>query len=121
MNLRNYILFFSVFANLFVVLGCQKAESQQGNSVTIIVDSSMDIPTEKTVHVSGDFESWSGGKEEFKLFKLEDKYAITLDETQAKIEFKFTLGDWNILSARKKTEARKRKSLGPYPLRSMTL
>ncbi|WP_372756034.1 alpha/beta hydrolase [Mariniflexile sp.] len=64
--------------------------------VTCIIDS---LPNNhnynQNVFVSGDFEGWSGGKEEFKLLKSNGKYHITIPKLKETISFKFTLGSWD--------------------------
>jgi len=75
-----------------VFTGCQNAEV---NSVTFIVDSEVEIPDDRSVYISGDFENWSGGNEEFKFKSTDDFQTLTLEENQKQITFKFTLGDWN--------------------------
>ena len=53
-------------------------------------------PSDATMYISGDFEGWSGGQDGYQLSKLETgEYAITLDQRDGTIQFKFTLGSWS--------------------------
>ena len=92
---RKGITFFSVLAALMLIMGCQKTEKAEVNSVTFLVDSALEIPEDKSIYISGDFENWSGGKEDFRFSKSEDYQIFTLEEPQNQIQFKFTGGDWN--------------------------
>jgi predicted alpha/beta superfamily hydrolase len=49
------------------------------------------------IYISGDFESWSGGKDQFKLIQEDNEYSITIPKTQQTINFKFTLGSWDFV------------------------
>ncbi len=52
-------------------------------------------PENANIYVSGNFESWSGGKEAYKLSKNSNgNYSITLPQQTGKLEFKFTRGSW---------------------------
>ncbi len=63
--------------------------------VTFVID---ELPEghdfEQSIYISGDFEDWSGGKEDFRLNKDSQKYSITIPEEYCKLLFKFTLGSW---------------------------
>lgn len=80
-------LFFIIFVTMCQSLFCQ---------VTFIIDS---LPanhnSENDIFISGDFEGWSGGKEDFRLVKNNSKYLITIPKNRETIRFKFTLGSWN--------------------------
>ncbi|MEN3324394.1 alpha/beta hydrolase-fold protein [Mariniflexile soesokkakense] len=64
--------------------------------VTCIIDT---LPKnhdfKKDVYISGDFEGWSGGKEDYKLTKSNNYYHITISKLRETINFKFTLGSWD--------------------------
>ena len=63
--------------------------------VTIVVETLPEnTPTDASVFISGDFEGWSGGKEDYKLDKKADVHTITLPKLSDRIQFKFTLGSW---------------------------
>ncbi|MFH6767814.1 alpha/beta hydrolase-fold protein [Gaetbulibacter aquiaggeris] len=47
------------------------------------------------IYISGDFEGWSGGKDQFKLEKNKTNYFITVPKFNESIKFKFTLGSWD--------------------------
>ena len=52
-------------------------------------------PAEAELFISGDFEGWSGGSEQYKLDNLGAAgYAITLEQMTGTINFKFTRGGW---------------------------
>ena len=63
--------------------------------VTFIIDS---LPAnhdyKKDIYISGNFEGWSGGKEEFLLAKNNNQYQITIAKLNDTISYKFTLGSW---------------------------
>ena len=46
------------------------------------------------IYISGDFEGWSGGREQFKLVKQDQKYTISIPKYKHTINFKFTKGQW---------------------------
>ena len=46
------------------------------------------------IYISGDFEGWSGGKDQFKLERNKTNYFITVPKFNESIKFKFTLGSW---------------------------
>ncbi|MCL6296378.1 alpha/beta hydrolase [Jejuia spongiicola] len=48
----------------------------------------------KEIYISGDFEGWSGGREQFKLKKKNNNYSITIPKYRETINFKFTQGNW---------------------------
>lgn len=64
--------------------------------VTFIVD---DFPNgydyNNSLYISGDFEGWSGGREQFKLKKVGRQYSISIPKYREVISFKFTLGSWD--------------------------
>lgn len=63
--------------------------------VTITVEQlPKGTPENASLFISGDFEGWSGGKEEYQLKKKKDVYTITLPKELKKIQFKFTMGSW---------------------------
>ena len=49
----------------------------------------------KYIYISGDFEGWSGGKDQFKLEQNNTNYFITVHRFNESIKFKFTLGSWD--------------------------
>ncbi len=85
------ITFIVVFAFIF---GCKNSSTLVENSVIIQLESKAKIPDSLSVFISGDFEGWTGGKEEFKLKKEDSKHTILLQQKDSTIQFKFTLGSW---------------------------
>ena len=66
------------------------------SQVTFIVEALPETTSENaSVFISGDFESWTGGQEKYKLLQNKKSYAITLPEQTGEINFKFTQGSWN--------------------------
>ena len=71
--------------------------------VTIVVqDYPKEASKESPIFISGDFEGWSGGKKEYQLQKIGDKYSITLPKIGNNINFKFTQGSWASVESDKK-------------------
>ncbi len=63
--------------------------------VTIIVDGLPENTSkDASIFISGDFEGWSGGHEDYKLTPHKDTHIITLPKTSESILFKFTQGSW---------------------------
>lgn len=64
--------------------------------VTFVINQ---LPTHhnynKDIYISGDFESWSGGKEQFKLNKKNNQYSISIPKHAETISYKFTKGNWD--------------------------
>ncbi len=48
-----------------------------------------------SIYISGNFENWSGGQEDYKLSNENNRYSITLPEQKKSITFKFTKGSWD--------------------------
>ncbi|WP_353779711.1 alpha/beta hydrolase-fold protein [Winogradskyella sp. 3972H.M.0a.05] len=86
-----YIIF---IISLLLVISCKDTNSEN-ESVTFIVEVPNDTPTDKDVYISGNFEGWSGGREQFKLDKEDDRHTITIPAHQKDIQYKFTLGSWD--------------------------
>ena len=62
--------------------------------VTIVVDEiPEDTPKEASIFISGGFEDWTGGQDQYKLEQKGDTYQITL-LTSGNLLFKFTQGSW---------------------------
>jgi len=57
--------------------------------------------TNTKIYISGDFEGWSGGQENYKLKRIGNRYLITLPKTSKTINFKFTKGNWNTVETDK--------------------
>lgn len=63
--------------------------------VTFVVDNLPDNHDyKKDIFITGDFESWSGGQNSYKLTQNNKNYYITLPKDKETINFKFTLGSW---------------------------
>lgn len=70
--------------------------------VTFIVNEFPEnTPDVSSIYISGDFEGWSGGREEFKLIKLNQKYSLTIPKFKDVLNFKFTLGSWDTVETDK--------------------
>ncbi|WP_299556885.1 alpha/beta hydrolase-fold protein [Seonamhaeicola sp.] len=52
------------------------------------------------IYISGDFEGWSGGREQFKLKQEHDFYAVSIPKYRKNINFKFTKGNWDVVECR---------------------
>ncbi len=66
------------------------------SQVTFIVEALPENTSKNaSVFISGDFESWTGGQEKYKLLQNKKIYTITLPEQAGEINFKFTQGSWN--------------------------
>ncbi len=64
--------------------------------VTLIIDElPEDTHFNKSIYISGNFENWSGGQENYKLSNINNRYFITIPEQKSPISFKFTLGNWD--------------------------
>ena len=77
---------------ILITLFFQKSYSQ----VTFLIDKIPEnAPKDVSIYISGDFEGWSGGQENYKLSQFEHNYSITIPYRQGAINFKFTQGSWN--------------------------
>jgi len=73
--------------------------------VTIVVDEiPEDTPKEASIFISGGFEDWTGGQDQYKLEQKGDTYQITLP-TSENLLFKFTQGSWQSAECNSKGEA----------------
>ena len=73
--------------------------------VTIIVDEiPEDTPKEASIFISGGFEDWTGGQDQYKLKQKGGTYQITLP-TSENLLFKFTQGSWQSAECNSKGEA----------------
>lgn len=86
--MRFYILIL-VFT---LIVSCSSNKDPQ---VTFIVKAPESTPNDKDVFISGNFEGWSGGRDQFKFRKKGNLYILTLLEHQKDIQYKFTLGSWD--------------------------
>ncbi len=83
-----------LFLALSSVYSCKSEAGPDGNGLTLILKSKAPIPPNSDVFISGDFEGWSGGQENFKLKAKDNFYYINLPDTLNEVQFKFTLGSW---------------------------
>lgn len=83
-----------IFLLAFSLLSCQNQNTSE-HSVTILLKSDANIPTDKDVYISGNFEGWTGGNEKYRLEKNGEINQVTLQDTLGNLEFKFTLGNWD--------------------------
>lgn len=73
--------------------------------VTIIVDKlPEETPKDASIFVSGGFEDWTGGQDQYKLEKKNGKHQITIPTTK-NLLFKFTQGSWDSVECNNKGEA----------------
>ncbi len=87
--------------SLFVFL-CMHGITAQ---VTIVVNKlPEDTPDNAPIFVSGDFEDWTGGQEQYQLQQVNGMYQITMPKTESLL-FKFTQGSWQSVECNKKGEA----------------
>ena len=49
----------------------------------------------KPVYISGDFEGWTGGNENYKLLQTDDGYTISIPFKDQLTDYKFTQGSWD--------------------------
>jgi len=60
-----------------------------------VTDLPKSTPPDTEIFISGDFEGWSGGSDQYRLDLLGDhNYIITLPQQSGDIRFKFTRGSW---------------------------
>lgn len=50
--------------------------------------------SDSSIYISGDFEGWTGGQEQYKLTKTNGVYFITLSKQNGSINYKLTQGSW---------------------------
>lgn len=78
---------------LFII--CISISEMLLSQVTFVINKLPDNHEyNKDIFISGDFEGWSGGKEQFKLQQDSAKYFITIPKFDSSIKYKFTLGSW---------------------------
>lgn len=64
--------------------------------LTIIVDEyPQSLKDDDKIFVSGNFEGWSGGSEDYQLSKKGKIYSIVLPKFKEPLQFKFTKGSWD--------------------------
>jgi len=74
--------------------GC-KGQNANQKSVTILLDANFSVSEPSAVYISGNFEGWTGGSENYVLEKKGEFYQTRLYDTLGDLEFKFTLGHWD--------------------------
>ncbi len=73
--------------------------------VTIVIDElPKETPKDASIFISGGFEDWTGGQDQYKLKQKKGKYQITLQTTE-NLLFKFTQGSWQSVECNSKGEA----------------
>ena len=90
-----------IICSLVILWSC-KNNKQQGadaildnESVTFVITNFPEAHDfDEDIYISGDFEGWSGGSEQFKLKKKNQEYMITIPKYRENISFKFTKGKW---------------------------
>ena len=83
-----------IFKNLLNIF-CLLSGLISSGQVTFIVTEFPKGTSENGIFISGDFEGWTGGQDQFKLTKENNKYSITIPNYQKAINYKFTLGNWD--------------------------
>lgn len=78
-----------------ILLWSCQGQNDNPNSVTILLDTNSSVPKNSAVYISGNFEGWTGGSENYVLEKKGELYQTTLSDTLGNLEFKFTLGKWD--------------------------
>ena len=78
-----------------LVLALLASTSITGQTTLIIERIPADTPAGDGIYMSGNFENWSGGQEDYKLKESGQIYLIELPAVEQDILFKFTRGDWN--------------------------
>ena len=87
---------------LIIALCCSCNASKSGErNVTFVVEVPENTPENKKVFISGNFEGWSGGNEQFKLEPISGKHSITIRNHTNIIQYKFTLGSWEFVERNK--------------------
>lgn len=62
----------------------------------IVIDAiPKNTPEGASIFMTGDFEGWSGGQNNYKLRFSEGRYSILLPDTLKSLSFKFTKGSWD--------------------------
>ena len=70
--------------------------------VTFVIESlPKNTPKNTSIYISGDFEGWTGGQEEYKLQRNKNTYSISLPKQKGTIHYKFTLGSWSTVETDK--------------------
>lgn len=73
--------------------------------VTIVVDDlPKETPENASIFISGGFEDWTGGQDQYQLEQKDGKYQITLPISE-NLLFKFTQGSWQSVECNYKGEA----------------
>jgi len=85
-----------------ILLWSCKSKNANQKSVTILLDTNSSVPEPSAVYISGNFEGWTGGSENYILEKKGEFYQTTLYDTLGDLEFKFTLGNWDTVEKDKK-------------------
>jgi alpha-glucosidase len=95
---------FFILILVLIQVACVDSKAQNDNTilgnemVTFVVK---DLPKNHNfndaVYISGDFEGWSGGQEEFKLNQVKNTYIIDLPKYKESISYKFTKGSWGLV------------------------
>ncbi len=99
--MKNASQTFKYVLSLIVVVFTFRVTAQ----VTIIINElPADTPDDASIYMSGDFEGWTGGLEDYKLKKIDGNYQITLPKTESLL-FKFTQGSWQSVECNSKGEA----------------
>jgi len=79
--------------NLLYILAILFIQNTFGQ-VTFVVEVPENTPENTAIYISGDFEGWTGGQEDYQLKLKNNKYYITLPKKKESINFKFTKGSW---------------------------
>lgn len=92
---------------LLLILSCKTDKKQDDNPVlgnevvTFVLNGFPDGHNfEDQIYISGDFEGWSGGREQFKLKQEDSSYFISISNYRETINFKFTKGNWDLVECK---------------------
>ncbi len=94
--MKNIVVIY--FLTLFVCFSCKKENENPILGEEVVTFKINKLPEnhnfEEDIFISGDFEGWSGGRDQFKLNKKDEVYSISVPKYREQINFKFTKGNW---------------------------
>lgn len=89
---------------ILYILGFLIVSSVSAQVTIVIDDLPKETPKEASIFVSGGFENWTGGQEQYQLKQKDGIYQITIP-TSENLLFKFTQGSWESVECNDKGEA----------------
>ncbi len=94
--MKNIIVIY--FLTIFVCFSCKEENENPVLGEEVVTFKINKLPEnhnfEEDIFISGDFEGWSGGRDQFKLNKKDEVYSISIPKYREIINFKFTKGNW---------------------------